>query len=196
MEYHDVVRLVEKSIKECETTILNCPGCVLSEADFERKLTNIVDGHLHEHKDVGWEVHNQISCYYYNKEEESKMDKAENCKRKPDYRVDIVLFKSDYLYESDKHHKGFIYTNASIAIELKYFRTRDSIKEIDNDFEKSELLTNGGADKDSTLFIVPLFEKYCTKKIENINNRKAKLDSHKVRVHILCKENINKINNN
>lgn len=155
MEYKDVVALVEDSVKECTCVIKNNPHAIFTEADFERILTNTIEKNL-QAKAADWVVHNQISHYYKSKLEENSFCSPNE---KIDYRVDIVVLNKEFTAYSYKHHKGIIYSYKSIALELKYFRCNDNVERITKDFEKAESLTMSGIEKDSTLFVIPLFEK-------------------------------------
>lgn len=60
------------------------------------------------------------------------------------YFIDITAFDKNKLqltYDSDTKRKGYRYDDEAIAIELKFFRYRDDIQEIETDFVKMRLLT-------------------------------------------------------
>jgi hypothetical protein len=59
------------------------------------------------------------------------------------YYIDITAFDKDKLkitYDATTNRKGYKYDDEALAIELKYFRHNDDVKEIAGDFKKMRLL--------------------------------------------------------
>lgn len=154
---------IKDAIKECQRIIDSHPNSVLSESDFEKLLSNCiadqinVDNNRTPNND-DFSIHTQISHYF-----------DENGRTELDSRVDILLLKEHYL-EACLNHKGFKYDKESIAIELKYYHTKDSIRSIECDFCKWERLR-----EDSSLYVIALIDYEDSKDGHSIYNSKKKI---------------------
>ena len=136
MEIKDIATLsilVDEAIITCEAKIQKSPSIILSEADFERLLSNEISNLLaNSYNPEGFIVHNQISSYSI-KESENQNNR--------DYQVDILIMKNKDIKDDKILHKEFFYFGDSIAIELKYFRNKDyDYSKIQLDLDKSEKL--------------------------------------------------------
>lgn len=168
MEFHELVELVKESIPECEHFIQNNAHLVLSEADFERILSNFISDKLSSSNldEAVYVVHNQISHY-------PGYDTQHFCKR--DSQVDILIMKDVDIKEDNALSKGFVYLGDAIPIELKYYKKWQSVNSIKGDLEKSEFLLSDNFYK-CAFFVIALLEE------DNINQKEAILrtfDSYK-----------------
>lgn len=182
MEFQRVVEVVKDSIREFENRAQRNPGLVLSEADFERHLSNVISRNLSSsnNDEDEYVVHNQISHYPGD-------DTRFICKR--DSQVDILLMKDKDVQNESTLSKGFIYSGDAIPIELKYYRIGQSISSIIHDLEKSETLLSDN-DNQCYFFVVALLEEENEKQRKRIE---ACFAPYKVKnnmsTFIICKNN-------
>lgn len=148
MKFSNLIKIVKDAISICEIKIKNDPKKVLSEADFERLLSNEIACLLETPKNTGrFVVHNQISHY------PSYIPCQHDIR---DYQVDILLMKDKAIKKDNIHHKEFFYCGDSIAIELKYVRNSDDYKNIKTDLDKYDSLMEK---PNCAFFVVALLEK-------------------------------------
>lgn len=147
MEFCELVQIVKDAICICETKIQENPNMVLSEADLERHLSNVISSLLEQIPDNEFVVHNQIS--HYPSYKPKKHDKR-------DYQVDVLIMKDKDIKKDDFRHKGFYYFDDSIAMELKYIRGKDSVNRIEEDLIKQKSLLK--KTKNRSFFVVALLE--------------------------------------
>ena len=150
MEFNDVVDKIKQTIPEFESFIQRNPNLVLSEADFERYLSNAISEKLMASNNDEHVVHNQISHY-------PDSDIQYICTR--DSQVDILIMKDADIRKESRLNKGFVYLGDSVAIELKYYRDGQSVSSIVHDLEKSETLLVDNHFK-CAFFVVALFEDF------------------------------------
>lgn len=171
MEFNELINAIKVAIDACANRIKVNPEIILTEADLERHLSNEIDRCLCMQKENPFSVHNQISHYPYPSECLSKENKR-------DYQVDILVMKNADLQKGDIHHKEFIYYGDSVAMELKYYREKDSIATIEKDLKKADSILNDNynhcaffvvallEDKSKQAELCKYFEKY--KNVENM----------------------------
>jgi len=131
MEISELVQIVKDAICICEAKIQENSNMVLSEADLERHLSNVISSLLEQIPNNEFVVHNQISHY---------PQKDNVIKKRRDSQVDILIMKDTDIQKADFLSKGFVYAGDSIAMELKYIRKNSSYTGINNDLRKSSFL--------------------------------------------------------
>jgi len=117
---------VIESIKEISEKYINNKITILTESDFKVLLTNQIRGKFSNNITVNTE------SPWYDTYESNKT-----------YYVDITAFdqlKLQITYNPKLNRKGYKYEDEALAIELKYFRYKEDIKEIAKDFSKTRLL--------------------------------------------------------
>ncbi len=111
--------------------------------------------------DDDFSVHTQLSHYL-------------DDKKHSDIRPDIILLKESKIKEllrTDITRKSFKYDGPSIAIELKYFHSKDDITKIVHDFEK----WRGKLNDYTYLFVVALIDVSSRSRRNTFENRKARI---------------------
>lgn len=136
-ELTQLKKCIDKALKSCQKDINKAPDIVLSEADFERLLSNRIEDQIQEFKPKCI-VRNQISHY--------NTDNTVNA------RVDIIIMRKEEIIEKDKVNKGFINLESCFVLELKYLH-KAYIRYVEKDIDKRSKIK----DKD-WLYVVPLFE--------------------------------------
>lgn len=151
MDFSEVVNTVKSAISDFETWVKANPGLILSEADFERHLSNAISDLLAKQNNSTdtFVVHNQISHY-------PDDEYQHRCKR--DSQVDILIMKDENIQNDSTISKGFVYAGDAIPIELKYYRKGQTVSSIINDLEKSESLLNGNNHFNCSFFVIALLE--------------------------------------
>lgn len=143
MDLKELKRRVDQALSDCQNLINQNPSAILSEADFERILSNYITiriGYVPMNPiPDSFSVHTQISHYRQDND-------------KVDVRVDILLFKGDQMLPSDVN-KGFFFEGDSLAIELKYLHINNYHGVVQKDFDKEDKIGN-----DSWLYIVVLLD--------------------------------------
>lgn len=114
--------IIEKATNSVQRNIEKFPSKVLSEADFERMLTNYLEIELLKSKSE-FSVHSQISYY------------EEYGNSHPKYRVDILLMKEKEMEKCKDQYKGFIYSGQSYVFELKYLHEKDAVNVVRSDMK-------------------------------------------------------------
>ena len=149
MEFSELVQIVKDAICICEIKIKNDYRKILSEADFERVLSNEIASLLETQKNSErFVVHNQIS--HYPQEEPNRQNER-------DSQVDILIAKNDNIDIDAIHHKGVLICGDSIVMELKYIQISESVNRIKEDLNKCGSLLN--CEKNNfAFFIVVLLE--------------------------------------
>ena len=150
---------------QCQRIIERNPNVILSESDFEklfsRCISYIICENICSPMDEDFSVHTQLSHY---------LDE----KKHSDIRPDIILLKESKIKEllrTDIIRKDFKYEGPSIAIELKYFHSKDDITKINHDFEK----WMGRLNENTYLFVVALIDVSPRSRRNTFKNRKARI---------------------
>ena len=163
MDFSEVVNTVKSAISDFGTWVKANPGLILSEADFERHLSNAISDLLamKNNSTDTFVVHNQISHYPGD-------DTQHLCKR--DCQVDILIMKDEDIQKNETISKGFVYSGDAIPIELKYYRKGQPVSSIIHDLEKSDSLLSSDSFKCS-FFVIALLE-------EENDNQKSTIQSY------------------
>lgn len=161
MDFSEVVNIVKSAISDFGTWVKANPGLILSEADFERHLSNAISDLLTKQNNSTdtFVVHNQISHY--------PGYEPQDCKR--DYQVDILIMKDEDVQKDSTISKGFVYAGDAIPIELKYYRKGQTVSSIINDLEKSESLLSGNC-FNCSFFVIALLEEENDNQMGTIQN--------------------------
>lgn len=143
MELKKLNEQIRLAIEKCQSVIINNKNVVLSEADFERLLSNCISEAINEDNSCAdaFSVHTQVS-HFFDSEGKTAVDR----------RVDILLLKERELTPFI-NHKEFKYSGDSIAFELKYLHENDSVSRVKCDFCKWDDLKN-----ESSLYVVVLID--------------------------------------
>lgn len=177
MNLKELKRRVDQALSDCQNLINQNPSVILSEADFERILSNYITtriGYVPMNPiPDSFSVHTQISHYHQDND-------------KVDVRVDILLFKGDQMLPSDVN-KRFYFEGDSLAIELKYLHTNNYQGVVQNDFDKEDKIGN-----DSWLYIVVLLDSndktsFSAKKNEIIKMWKNQIVNSNCKGKLFCK---------
>lgn len=140
----ELIKRINAALRDCQSLIYDNPKVILSEADFERYLSNFISDRIGYNPrnpvDHGFSVHSQISHH-----------REDN--RVVDARVDILLFKDDDSIETDSVEKRFRCSGKSIVIELKYLHTNNHYSIVQEDFDKINKIG-----KESWLYVVVLLD--------------------------------------
>jgi len=184
MEFSELVQIVKDAICICEAKIQENSNMVLSEADLERHLSNVISSLLEQIRDNEFVVHNQIS--HYPSYKPKKHDKR-------DYQVDVLMMKDKDIQKDEFRHKGFYYFDDSIALELKYIRGKDSVNKIEEDLIKHKSLLK--TTKNRSFFVVALLEDNSKRKdAENViyqYRKKHRVSKLNFFTHVITKEPLN-----
>lgn len=146
MELSELKEIIDKALQLCQRKLNEQPTIVLSESDFERLLSWRIMKELNQnnykrHQPTDYTVHTQITHY---------KDGIIKHNRRPD----ILLLTEEGMRNADTP-KGFIYTEDSFALELKYIRANDTdyLRKVKGDFRKRKEIYNK-----SWLYFVVLIE--------------------------------------
>ena len=117
MELSKLKEIIDKALRLCQRKLNEQPAIVLSESDFERLLSwrimkELKQNNYKRHQPTDYTVHTQITHY---------KDGIIKHNRRPD----ILLLTEEGMRSADTP-KGFIYTEESFALELKYIRANDT----------------------------------------------------------------------
>ena len=163
MELEDLKKLIDDAATDCQGKINENPVIVLSEGDFERRLSSCIEDRLSLNNNDEYGVHTQISHYF-------------DGYVHPNRRVDILLLKEGEIYPH-VNHKEFIYDKDSFAIEVKYLHRKDSVLKVMDDFSK-----RGELESNSWLYVITLLdsddEKTYKKRKEKIEGMRELLIEH------------------
>lgn len=151
--FEKIKECIENALEECQKKIYDSPNSVLSEADFERMLSNEIEKQINREV-PGYGVHNQVSHY------SELFDVL-------DARVDIIIMKKEDITECLEHHKAYVYKKSAFVLELKYLHPKDSLNGVEYDIKKRKIL-----DGNSWLYVVPLF---IVSSDEDFNEKEAKV---------------------
>lgn len=182
----ELIKNINAALRDCQSLIYDNPQVILSEADFERYLSNFISDKIGYNPrnpvEHGFSVHSQISHH-----------REDN--RVVDARVDILIFRDDDFIETDDVEKRFKCSGKSIVIELKYLHTNNHYSIVQEDFDKINNIGN-----ESWLYVVVLLDNcdkgiFLRKKREILKNWKDQAFINKNRGKIFCRvlEKIKKV---
>lgn len=162
MELSELKEIIDKALRLCQCKLYKQPTIVLSESDFERLLSwrimkELNQNNYKKHQPTDYTVHTQITHY---------KDGIIKHNRRPD----ILLLTEEGMRNADTP-KGFIYTEESFALELKYIRANDTdyLRKVKEDFRKRKEIYNK-----SWLYVVVLIE---SDRNSDYKDKKNKIES-------------------
>ena len=124
----DWVKLVDEAIQVCAGEIKDGNLVVLTESDFKVLLST--------------KIKQLLKLTYPNLTVNTESPWYDEDTYQKQY-IDITVFDQTLLnlsYSSELNRKGYRYDDEAVAIELKYFRYENDIREIEKDFQKTRLL--------------------------------------------------------